>query len=135
MDIMSRLKPLLQGIPTAALALTLTLTACGPTLATRYAAGNAALSTGEGPVYFVVIAPLLQQALNRCIPMGTPGASPTLVVVADVDAAGRAQDLDIEPDSPGTDCVARALLEKPLPKPPLAPGQASFPIGLKIEAK
>ena len=133
MKIMSRLKPLLQGIPTASLALT--LAACGPTLATRYATGNAALSTGEGPVYFVVIAPLLQQTLNRCIPMGTPGASPTLVVVADIDAAGRAHDLDIEPDSPGTDCVAEALVAKPLPRPPLAAGQESFPIGLKIEAR
>ena len=133
MKIRSRLKPLLQGLGAALLALT--LPACGPTFATRYATGNAALSTGEGPVYFVVIAPLLQQALNRCIPMGTPGASPTLVVVADVDGAGRAQNLDIEPDSPGTDCVAQALLAGPLPRPPLAAGETSFPIGLKIEAQ
>jgi len=133
MKIESGLKPLPQRLLAASLAFT--LTACGPTLPTRYAAGNAALSTGEGPVYFVVIAPLLQQALNRCIPMGTPGASPTLVVVADVDANGRAQDLDIEPDSPGTDCVAEALLARPLPRPPLTPGATSFPIGLKIEAK
>jgi len=133
MKIESGLKPLPQRLLAAAAALT--ITACSPTLATRYAAGNAALSTGEGPVYFVVIAPLLQQALNRCIPMGTPGASPTLVVVADIDAAGRAHDLDIEPDSPGTDCVAEALVAKPLPRPPLAAGQESFPIGLKIEAR
>jgi hypothetical protein len=115
--------------------LPLVLTACGPGLAARYAAGNAALSTGDGPMYFVVIAPALQRALNHCIPPGTPGASPMLVVVADIDASGSAANLDVEPDSPGSDCVRRELRAAQLPKPPLAPGATSFPIGLRIETQ
>jgi hypothetical protein len=129
MEKRSRLKPLLQGL------FVLTLAACGPSLATRYAAGNQALSTGEGPVYFVVIAPLLQQTLNRCVPPGLAGASPMLVVVADVDASGRALNADVEPDSPGSACVRQALRETTLPRPPLAPGAATFPIGLRIDTK
>lgn len=109
--------------------------ACGPSLATRYEVGNQALSAGAGAMYFVLISPRLQLALNECIPRGTPGASPMLVLVADVDAAGIATNLDIEPDSPGTDCVAQRLIERPLPKPPLRAGAATFPIGLRIETE
>ncbi|MGH8480907.1 MAG: hypothetical protein ACRES8_00420 [Nevskiaceae bacterium] len=109
--------------------------ACGPSLATRYETGNRALSAGDGAMYFVVLSPLLQRALNDCIPAGTPGASPVLVLVADVDAAGVAWNLDVEPDSPGTDCLERRLTEKPLPRPPLAAGATRFPIGLRIETK
>ena len=108
---------------------------CGPGLAERYGAGNRALSSGDGAMYFVVIAPALQAALNRCIPPGTPGASPMLVVVADVDALGAATRVEVEPDSPGSDCVRRALGEARLPKPPLAPGATSFPIGLRIDTQ
>ena len=111
------------------------LASCGPSLATRYEEGNRALSAGDGAMYFVVISPILQQALNTCIPAGTQGASPVLVLVADVDASGVATHLDVEPDSPGTDCVRLHLTEKPLPKPPLAPGARSFPIGLRIDTK
>ena len=115
--------------------LSLSLAACGPGLATRYENGNRALSAGDGAMYFVVISPRLQQALNTCIPAGTGGASPMLVLVADVDAAGTVSDLDIEPDSAGTECVRKQLLARPWPKPPLAPGAASFPVGLRIDTK
>jgi hypothetical protein len=111
------------------------LAGCGPGLATRYAEGNHALSTGDGPMYFVVLGPLLQGALNRCIPPGLPGASPTLVLVADVDAAGVAADVAVEPASPGSACLRRELAQMRLPKPPLAPGAASFPIGLRIDTQ
>ena len=102
-------------------------------LADRYATGNKALSEKDGPMYFVVISPRLQAALNECIPPGSKGASPLIVLVADVDAAGMAHDLDITPHSAGTDCVRERLTSKPLPRPPLAPGAERFPIGLKIE--
>ena len=117
------------------LALAAVLAGCGPDLATRYEAGNLALSSGEGAVYFVVLSPRLQQALNACIPAGTPGASPTLVLVADVDAAGSVSDLDIEPDSRGAECVERELLARPWPRPPLAAGTARFPVGLRIDTR
>jgi hypothetical protein len=110
-------------------------TACGPSLATRYEAGNRALSDGDGAMYFIVISPRLQQALNSCIPSGTAGASPVLVLVADVDASGAARDVAVEPHSAGTDCVRERLTERPLPRPPLAAGATSFPIGLRIETK
>jgi hypothetical protein len=58
-----------------------------------------------------------------------------IVVVADVDATGVATHVDIEPDSPGTDCLAQRLTGQPLPRPPLAAGAATFPIGLKIETR
>jgi hypothetical protein len=109
--------------------------ACGAPLAERYAAGNRALSEGEGPVYFVVISPILQRELNRCIPPGTPGAAPTLVVVADVDAAGRAHAIRVEPLSPGRDCLRDALAAAQLPRPPLAPGAAHYPIGLRVDTR
>jgi hypothetical protein len=125
----------LKPLPQLALCFALTLAACGPSLATRYAAGNQALSTGDGPMYFVVIAPMLQQTLNRCVPPGLAGASPMLLVVADVDASGRALNADVEPDSPGSDCVRDALREATLPRPPLAPGAATFPIGLRIDTE
>jgi hypothetical protein len=115
--------------------LALAISACGPSLGMRYEAGNRALSVGDGAMYFVVISPVLQAALNECIPPGTQGASPMLVLVADVDASGTAHDLELEPDSAGTDCVQRRLIEKPLPRPPLAPGASSFPIGLRIDTK
>jgi hypothetical protein len=109
--------------------------ACGPSLALRYETGNRALSAGDGAMYFVRISAALREMLNDCIPAGTPGASPVLVLVADVDAAGNVRDLELEPDSPGTDCLAQRLGEKPLPRPPLAEGATTFPIGLRIETK
>jgi hypothetical protein len=121
-----------NGLP---LLLSLSVAACGAGLAERYDVGNRALSAGDGAMYFVVISPRLQAALNECIPAGTPGASPMLVLVADVDAEGIARNLDLEPDSPGTDCVHRMLTERPLPRPPLAAGASTFPIGLRIETK
>lgn len=121
-----------NGLP---LLLSLGAAACGAGLAERYEAGNRALSVGDGAMYFVVISPRLQAALNACIPPGTPGASPMLVLVADVDADGTARNLDVEPDSSGTDCVRRQLTERPLPRPPLAAGASSFPIGLRIDTK
>ena len=122
--------------PYAAIALpALLAAACGPSLATRYETGNRALSAGDGAMYFLMISPALQRALNDCIPAGTPGASPVIVLVADVTAAGVPTRLDIEPDSAGTDCLERRLTAKPLPRPPLAPGAATFPIGLRIETK
>ena len=121
--------------PLTSLCMALVVTACGSSLATRYEAGNRALSAGDGAMYFVVISPILQSALNECIPAGTPGASPTLVLVADVDASGIPSHLDVAPDSPGTDCVFRRLTGKPWPRPPLAPGASSFPIGLRIDTK
>lgn len=123
---MRRALPLLTALMAAA---------CAPDLATRYEAGNRALSDGDGAMYFLMISPALQRALNECIPAGTAGASPVLVLVADVDAAGVAHDLDVEPDSAGTDCLERRLHEKPLPRPPLAPGAARFPIGLRIDTR
>ena len=108
---------------------------CGASLATRYEAGNRALSDGDGALYFLVISPRLQRALNECIPSGTAGASPVIVLVADIAPSGQAQDVDVEPDSPGTDCFAQRLAERPLPPPPVARGAASFPIGLRIETK
>jgi hypothetical protein len=119
----------------ARLLLTLAVSACGPGLATRYEDGNRALSAGEGAMYFVVISPLLQQALNACIPAGTANASPMLVLVADVDRAGGVHDLDIEPDSAGTACVEERLMLKPWPKPPLAEGAKEFPVGLRIDTR
>ncbi len=116
-------------------ALGLALGACGPSLATRYEVGNQALSHGDGAMYFVVISPRLQAALNECIPSGTRGASPMLMVVADVDADGNAPNLRVEPDSPGSDCVRQRLTGKPLPRPPLKPGAKTFPVGLRIETK
>lgn len=121
-----RTLPLLLGLGVAA---------CGAGLAERYEAGNRALSVGDGAMYFVVISPILMRVLNTCIPPGTPGASPMLVLVADVDADGNARNLKVEPDSPGSDCVQRQLTEKPLPKPPLAAGASTFPIGLRIDTK
>jgi hypothetical protein len=109
------------------------LAACGPTLAARFAAGSAALATNEGAADLVVISPILQDALNTCIPPGTPGASKVLVVVADIDVSGIPQDLDVEPSSRGTTCLAQRLAARPLPKPPLAAGASTFPVGLKIE--
>jgi hypothetical protein len=111
------------------------LVACGPSLATRYETGNVALSHGDGAMYFVVISPRLQAALNDCIPPGTPGASPMLVVVADVDAQGNAANLEVRPNSPGSECLRQQLTERPLPKPPLKPGAETFPIGLRIDTK
>lgn len=108
---------------------------CGASLATRYETGNRALSDGDGALYFLLISPRIQRALNECIPAGTPGASPVIVLVADVAASGQAQDVDVEPDSPGTDCFVQRLSERPLPPPPVAPGATSFPIGLRIETK
>ncbi len=119
----------------AAVLPTLLLAACAPGLAARYETGNRALSDGDGAMYFLMISPALQRALNECIPAGTPGASPVIVLVADVTAEGVPANLDIEPDSPGTDCLEQRLTGKPLPRPPLAPGMTRFPIGLRIETK
>jgi hypothetical protein len=119
----------------AALLLSLLACACGASLAERYETGNRALSAGDGAMYFVVISPRLQRALDDCIPRGTPGASPVIVLVADVDAAGVATNVDVEPDSPGTACLAQRLAAQPLPPPPLAAGATTFPIGLRIETR
>ena len=109
--------------------------ACGPSFATRYGTGNQNLSTSEGAVYFVVLSPVLQGALNECIPPGTAGASKVLVVVADIEASGAARDVDIEPDGVGTDCVQQRLAATRFHKPPLAPGATLYPIGLRIDTR
>lgn len=111
------------------------LTGCLGAFTDRYERGNAALSTAEGAVYLVVLSPRLQQALNDCIPAGTPGASPVIVLVANVNPDGHAEDIDVEPDSPGTACFERELAGRPLTRPPLKPGEKVFPIGLKIESR
>jgi hypothetical protein len=116
-----------------AVPLAVSLAACGPTLAMRYEAGNRALSTNEGAMYFVVISPILQRALNDCIPAHEPSPSPTLVFVADIDPAGQPLRVDVEPPSKGTDCMERELGGATFPKPPLAPGEKSFPVGLRID--
>jgi hypothetical protein len=118
-----------------ALLCALLVAACGASLGTRYEAGNRALSDGDGALYFIVISPRIQRALNDCIPSGMQGAAPVLVLVADVAASGQARNVDVEPDSPGTDCFAQRLTERPLPPPPVAKGADSFPIGLRIETK
>lgn len=110
------------------------LTGC-TSLADRYAAGNAALSTDEGAVYFVVLAPRLQAALNGCIPPGTAGASPVLLIVADVDADGAARNLAVEPDSPGSECVREELSRRSLPRPPAVAAGQTYPIGIRIDTR
>ena len=113
------------------LAFPLALSVCACTsFADRYAVGNAALSSDEGAMYFVVMSPKLQLALNACIPPGTKDASPTLVIVADVSSAGVPENIDIEPDSPGTACVERRLAAG-LPRPP----RDKFPIGLRVDTR
>lgn len=110
----------------------LAATGCA-SLADRYEKGNAALSTPFGVAYTVLLSPLLQSALNECIPKGAPAPSPLLVLVADIDAQGRASDVDVEPESDGADCLERRIGEATLPAPPLAPGERSYPIGLRVE--
>jgi hypothetical protein len=111
------------------------LVACGPDLATRYETGNRALSHGDGAMYFVVISPHLQRALNDCVPRGTPDAAPMLVLVADIDPAGRASNVDVQPSSPGTRCLRERFSAMAWPRPPLQTGMQSFPLGLKIETR
>lgn len=102
-------------------------------LAERYERGNKALSSPEGLAYTVWIAPILRSALNACIPVGTPGPSPRLVLVADVLASGRATNVDVEPPSPGADCIADQVERTPLRPPPLPAGEDSYPIGIRID--
>ncbi len=109
------------------------LVSCTAGLAERYQAGNQALSTGDGPMYSVIIAPVLQDALNTCIPEGTPGAAPVLMILADIEANGMARNVEVRPDSPGADCVRQRMEQSRFHKPPLASGQATFPIGLRID--
>lgn len=113
--------------------LTLALfSSCSAPFADRFAAGSAAMNTPEGAAYLVIIGPRLQRALNACIPPGTTGASPTLVLVAEVEPSGQATRVDVEPDGPGTRCLTAELGGDPLPMPPLKEGQARLPLGLKI---
>ena len=84
-------------------------------------------------MYSVIIAPVLQDALNTCIPKDTPGASKVLMVLADIGENGLATDVVVQPDSPGSDCVRERIEQSRFHRPPLAAGQASFPIGLRIE--
>ena len=106
---------------------------CAANLAERYEKGNQALSTGDGPMYSVIIAPALQDALNTCIPKGTPGAAPVIMVLADISAEGAARNVVVQPDSAGTNCVSEKISQAHFHKPPLEAGQESFPIGLRIE--
>lgn len=101
--------------------------------ADRYEAGNKALSEGDGLMYSVVIAPVLQEALNDCIPSGTEGAAPMLMVLADVLPDGAPTNVVVEPDSKGSGCLKERIEASRFFKPPLEPGQESFPIGVRIE--
>lgn len=111
------------------------LAGCATPFAERFAAGSRAMNTPEGAAYLILIGPRLQRALNACIPTGTAGASPTLVLVADVQPSGQALAVDVEPDGPGTGCLVDDLAGEPLALPPLKPGQAVLPVGLKIETR
>ena len=84
-------------------------------------------------MYSVIIAPVLQIALNTCIPKGTRGAARVIMVLADISPEGAARNVVVQPDSAGTDCVIEKISRARFRKPPLEPGQESFPIGLRIE--
>lgn len=107
--------------------------ACAASLAERYETGNQALSSGKGLMYSVVIAPVLQEALNTCIPEGTDGSAKVLMILADIGANGLASNVVVRPDSPGSACVRERIEESRFHRPPLQDGQAQFPIGLRVE--
>lgn len=107
--------------------------ACAPGLAERYEAGNQALSSGDGLMYSVVIAPVLQEALNTCIPEGTDGAAAILMILADIGENGLARNVVVQPDSAGSACVRARIEESRFHRPPLRAGQEQFPIGLRVE--
>ena len=108
------------------------LAAC-TTLADRFERGSQALSTGDGAAYFVRIGPILQDALNICIPSSLKPPSPTIMVLADIDAVGAASDVVIEPESEGTRCIEDELGRARFPAPPLAAGATTFPLGIRID--
>lgn len=108
-------------------------TSCATGLATRFEKGSQALSTGEGAAYFVRMGPILQDALNTCIPFSLPPPAKMIMVLADITKAGTASDVVVEPASEGTLCVADQLSKARFPPPPIVAGEEMFPIGIRVD--
>ncbi len=106
---------------------------CVSNLASRFEKGSKALSTGEGAAYFVRVGPILQDALNTCIPSSLPPPSPMIMVLADITNAGVASDVVVEPSSDGTRCVADQLSKAHFPPPPVVAGEETFPLGIRVD--
>jgi len=102
-------------------------------LADRFERGSAALSTPFGIAYLVLMSPILQDALNACLPSGDPPPSPRIVIVADILESGKARAVDVRPRAAGTRCVAARFESAVFPRPPLAAGEESFPIGIRVD--
>jgi hypothetical protein len=102
-------------------------------LADRFERGNARMSTPAGLAYLVLMSPRLQQAMDLCMPPGTARPSPTLVLVADLDAAGAASNVRVEPSSEDSDCMREEFRRRGFPPPPLQPGEERYPVGLRID--
>lgn len=106
---------------------------CATSLAARFEQGSQALSTGEGAAYFVRIGPILQDALNMCIPSSLRPPSKMIMVLADITQAGTATKVVVEPSSEGTRCVADQFSKARFPPPPMQPGEEIFPLGIRVD--
>jgi hypothetical protein len=118
--------------------LLLLLSMSGPILAddfsSRADAGEAALSSPSGKKYQAALGPVIGKALRICIPPGStsPENLGSFVLVANIAPSGKANKIEIRPETTISRCFAKHFGESELPAPPEG-SLPEFPIVVPIK--
>ena len=118
---------------TLLLATALAIATPGPTFDARIAAAEAAIAKPGGYAYDTALVPAIHAAVVPCVPAGAdPTRGGGFVLVADVDARGRLQAVDVKPATPIARCFAKSFGAVRL-RPPPARGTRPWPILVRMQ--
>lgn len=107
-----------------------------PAFDTRVAAAKAAVATRPGFIYDTAMVPALHHALVPCVPPGNDQRrGGEFVLVADVDARGRATNIEVRPATALARCFAGHFRALALQPPPLARGQRLYPVVVEMQTR
>jgi len=119
-------------LPAIVLATASSAMAAPPTFSARVATAKAAAATREGFIYDTAMVPAIHHAFVPCVPKGTdPGRGGEFVLVADVDASGRASNIAVRPATPFARCFARTFAALTLQAPPKRP----WPVVVEMQTR
>jgi hypothetical protein len=102
----------------------------------RIGAANFMQKTPQGAAYAQGFTPLVQAAIQSCIPPGTkpPGSLGTFIFVANVTKVGEISAADVQPRSTVAACFAANFAQNHLPPPPLpADARIDYPIVVEVD--
>ena len=123
----------MRVLPIPLLALFMTPSFAASNFDARIAAAEAAIAAPGGFAYDTALVPAIHAAVVSCVPPGVdPGRGGGFVLVADVDANGRLQAVDVKPASPIARCFAQHLGATRL-RPPPSHTSRNWPILVRMQ--